>query len=71
MFTVSSPEKNGQPSFQVDIAPSWPILDQTRTNWLTGRPATVDKIPVYPETRDWVLGPAVQIYKETTFYLKR
>lgn len=70
MFTVSSPEKNGQPSFQVDIAPSWPILDQTRTNWLTGRPATVDKIPVYPETRDWVLGPAVQIYKETTFYLK-
>lgn len=50
--------------------PSWPILDQTRTNWLTGRPATVDKIPVYPETRDWVLGPAVQIYKETTFYLK-
>lgn len=70
MFTVSSPEKNGQPSFQVDIAPSWPILDQTRTNWLTGRPATVDKIPVYPETRDWVLGPAVQVYKETTFYLK-
>lgn len=69
MFTVSSPEKNGQPSFQVDIAPSWPILDQTRTNWLTGRLATIDKIPVYPETRDWVLGPAVQIYKETTFYL--
>lgn len=69
MFTVSSPEKNDQPSFQVDITPSWPILDQTRTNWLTGRPATVDKIPVYPEARDWVLGPAVQIYKETTFYL--
>ena len=69
MFTVSSPEKNGQPSFQVDIAPSWPILDQTRTNWLTGRPATINKIPVYPETRDWVLGPAIQIYKETTFYL--
>ena len=70
MLTIRSTEKNGQPSFQVDIAPSWPILDQTRTNWLTGRPATVDKIPVYPETRDWVLGPAVQIYKETTFYLK-
>lgn len=70
MFTVSSPEKNGQPSFQVDIAPNWPILDQTRTNWLTGKPAVVDKIPIYPETRDWVLGRAIQIYKETTFYLK-
>lgn len=70
MFTISSPEKNGQPSFQVDIAPNWPILDQTRTHWLTGKPAVVDKIPIYPETRDWVFGPAIQVYKETTFYLK-
>lgn len=54
----------------MDIAPNWPILDQTKTNWLTGKPAVVDKIPVYPETRDWVLGPAIQVYKETTFYLK-
>lgn len=69
MFTVRSTYKDGQPSLQVDIAPNWPILDQTKTNWLTGRPATIDKIPVYPETRDWVLGRAVQIYKETTFYL--
>lgn len=69
MFTVRSTDKDGQPSLQVDIAPNWPILDQTKTNWLTGRPATIDKIPVYPETRDWVLGRAVQIYKETTFYL--
>ena len=53
----------------MDIAPNWPILDQTKTHWLTGKPAVVDKIPIYPETRDWVLGPAVQIYKETTFYL--
>lgn len=70
MFTVRSTDKDGQPSLQVDIAPSWSILDQTRTNWLTGKPAVVDKIPIYPETRDWVLGSAVQIYKETTFYLK-
>ena len=70
MFTLRSTDKDGQPSLQVDIAPSWPILDQTRTNWLTGKPAVVDKIPIYPEARDWVLGPAVQIYKETTFYLK-
>lgn len=69
MFTVRSTDKDSQPSFQVDIAPGWPILDQTRTNWLTGKPAVVDKIPIYPETRDWVLGPAVQTYKETTFYL--
>jgi hypothetical protein len=70
MFTVRSTNKNSQPSFQVDIAPNWPILDQTKTNWLTGRPAVVDKIPIYPETRDWVFGPAIQVYKETTFYLK-
>ena len=69
MFTVRSTDKDSLPSFQVDIAPGWPILDQTRTNWLTGKPAVVDKIPIYPETRDWVLGPAVQTYKETTFYL--
>lgn len=69
MFTIRSTDKDGQPSLQVDIAPGWPILDQTRTNWLTGKPAVVDKIPIYPETRDWVLGPAVQTYKETTFYL--
>ena len=69
MFTIRSTDKDGQPSLQVDIAPNWSILDQTRTNWLTGKPAAVDKIPIYPETRDWVLGPAVQIYKETTFYL--
>ncbi len=69
MFTIRSTDKDGQPSLQVDIAPNWPILDQTRTHWLTGKPAVVDKIPIYPETRDWVLGPAVQIYKETTFYL--
>lgn len=70
MFTVRSTDKDGQPSFQVDIAPNWPILDQTKTNWLTGKPATVDKVPIYPETRDWVLGPAIQVYKETMFYLK-
>jgi hypothetical protein len=70
MFTVRSTNKNSQPSFQVDIAPNWPILDQTKTNWLTGKPATVDKVPIYPETRDWVLGPAIQVYKETMFYLK-
>lgn len=70
MFTLRSTDKDSQPSFQVDIAPDWPILDQTRTNWLTGKPATVDKVPIYPETRDWVLGPAIQVYKETTFYLK-
>lgn len=69
MFTIRSTDKDSQPSLQVDIAPNWPILDQTRTHWLTGKPAVVDKIPIYPETRDWVLGPAVQIYKETTFYL--
>ena len=70
MFTIRSTDKDGQPSFQVDIAPNWPILDQAKTNWLTGKPATVDKVPIYPETRDWVLGPAIQVYKETTFYLK-
>ena len=70
MFTVRSTDKDGQPSLQVDIAPNWPILDQTKTNWLTGKPAVVDKIPIYPETRDWVFGPAIQVYKETTFYLK-
>ena len=70
MFTIRSTDKYGQPSFQVDIAPNWPILDQAKTNWLTGKPATVDKVPIYPETRDWVLGPAIQVYKETTFYLK-
>ena len=70
MFTLRSTDKDGQPSLQVDIAPNWPILDQTKTNWLTGKPATVDKVPIYPETRDWVLGPAIQVYKETTFYLK-
>jgi hypothetical protein len=70
MFTTRSTDKDGQPSLQVDIAPNWPILDQTKTNWLTGKPAVVDKIPIYPETRDWVFGPAIQIYKETTFYLK-
>lgn len=70
MFTVRSTNKNSQSSFQVDIAPNWPILDQTRTNWLTGKPAVVDKIPIYPETRDWVLGPAIQIYEKTTFYLR-
>lgn len=70
MFTLRSTDKYGQPSFQVDIAPNWPILDQAKTNWLTGKPATVDKVPIYPETRDWVLGPAIQVYKETTFYLK-
>lgn len=69
MFTIRSTDKDSRPSLQVDIAPNWPILDQTRTHWLTGKPAVVDKIPIYPETRDWVLGPAVQIYKETTFYL--
>lgn len=70
MFTIRSTDKDGQPSFQVDIAPNWPILDQAKTNWLTGKPAVVDKIPIYPETRDWVFGPAIQVYKETTFYLK-
>ena len=70
MFTIRSTDKDGQPSLQVDIAPNWPILDQTKTNWLTGKPAVVDKIPIYPETRDWVFGPAIQVYKETTFYLK-
>ncbi len=70
MFTLRSTDKDGQPSLQVDIAPNWPILDQAKTNWLTGKPATVDKVPIYPETRDWVLGPAIQVYKETTFYLK-
>lgn len=70
MFTLRSTDKDGQPSLQVDIAPNWPILDQTKTHWLTGKPATVDKVPIYPETRDWVLGPAIQVYKETTFYLK-
>lgn len=70
MFTLRSTDKDGQPSLQVDIAPNWPILDQTKTNWLTGKPAVVDKIPIYPETRDWVLGPAIQVYKETTLYLK-
>lgn len=70
MFTIRSTDKDSQPSFQVDIAPNWPILDQTKTNWLTGKPAVVDKIPIYPETRDWVFGPAIQVYKETTFYLK-
>ncbi len=70
MFTLRSTDKDSQPSFQVDIAPDWPILDQTRTNWFTGNPATADKIPIYPEARDWVLGPAIQVYKETTFYLK-
>ncbi len=70
MFTLRSTDKDGQPNLQVDIAPNWPILDQTKTNWLTGKPATVDKVPIYPETRDWVLGPAIQVYKETTFYLK-
>ena len=70
MFTIRSTDKDGQPSLQVDIAPSWPILDQTKTNWLTSKPAVVDKIPIYPETRDWVLGPAIQVYRETTFYLK-
>lgn len=70
MFTIRSTDKDGQPSLQVDIAPNWPILDQTRINWLTSKPATVGEIPVYPEARDWVLGPAIQVYKETTFYLK-
>lgn len=70
MFTIRSTDKDSQPSLQVDIAPNWPILDQTRTHWLTGKPAVVDKIPIYPETRDWVFGPAIQVYKETTFYLK-
>ena len=70
MFTLRSTDKDSQPSFQVDIAPDWPILDQTRTNWFTGNLATADKIPIYPEARDWVLGPAIQVYKETTFYLK-
>lgn len=70
MFTVRSTDKDGQPRFQVDIAPNWPILNQTKTHWLTGKPAVVDKIPIYPETRDWVFGPAIQVYKETTFYLK-
>ena len=70
MLTIRSTDKDSQPSLQVDIAPNWPILDQTKTNWLTGKPAVVDKIPIYPETRDWVFGPAIQVYKETTFYLK-
>jgi len=70
MFTIRSTDKDSQPSFQVDIAPDWPILDQTRTHWLTGNPVTADKIPIYPETRDWVLGRAIQIYKETTLYLQ-
>ena len=70
MLTIRSTDKDSQPSLQVDIAPNWPILDQTKTNWLTGKPAVVDKIHIYPETRDWVFGPAIQVYKETTFYLK-
>lgn len=70
MFTIRSADKKGQPSFQVDIAPNWPILDQTRTNWLTGRPAVVGKVPIYPETRMWVLEPAVEIYKTTKLELE-
>lgn len=70
MFTVHSKDKRGQPSFPLDIAPDWPILDQTKTNWLTGRPAVVGKVPIYPETRMWVLEPAVEIYKTTKLGLE-
>lgn len=70
MFTVHSKDKRGQPSFPLDIAPDWPILDQTKTNWLTGRPAVVGKVPIYPETGRWVLEPAIGVYKTTKLGLE-
>ena len=70
MFTIRSADKKGQPSFQVDIAPNWPILDQTKTNWFTNRPAVVGKVPIYPETGRWVLEPAIGVYKTTKLGLE-
>lgn len=70
MFTSYLTDLKARSSFQVDTAPDWPILDQTKTNWFTSRPAVVDKVPIYPETRMWVLGPAIGVYKKTKLDLE-